>query len=339
MGSRHKIDTSLRFDRNAQLPDQRRIEVPTTDPVAVKNPPQQAVGREVYRASAPLEEAVNLAIALGRPLLLQGDPGSGKTRLAHALAYAFGFPLEECYIKSTTKAQDLLYSYDAVSRLYDAQLAGRQAASGHSSKAKKTARGAAATTPNIERYIRFGPLGRAIIRASHGRRSVVLIDEIDKADIDFPNDLLRELDRLEFEVAEAPELRFGISADRAELRPIILITHNEEKALPSAFLRRCVFHFVEFPRDPMDLDKILGAHSISDPKLRERAIEVVTRLRSRSLLKKPGLSELLDWAGYLQAAGVKPEDLQGLPAAEALLKSVPDLRQGQEEFEVAAAAG
>jgi MoxR-like ATPase len=340
MGSRHEIDTSLRFDRNAKLSDNKKIEVPDTDPVPRSAPPTVLVAREIYRASTSLEEAVNLAIALGRPLLLQGDPGSGKTRLAHAIAFAFGFPLEECYIKSTTKAQDLLYSYDAVTRLYDAQLAGRGlAVDAKTAKFKgKAAANAESVTPDIRRYIRFGPLGRAIIRASYGRRSVVLIDEIDKADIDFPNDLLRELDRLEFEVAESPDLRFGVAAGRPDLRPIIVITHNEEKALPTAFLRRCVFHFVEFPRDPLDLDAILGAHAIRDPKLRDLAVNVVNRLRSRSLLKKPGLSELLDWAGYLQATGVKPDDIDGLPAAEALLKSVQDLKQGEEEFSSTASA-
>ena len=179
-------------------------------------------------------------------------------------------------------------------------------------------------------YIRFGPLGRAIIRAHHGRRSVVLIDEVDKADLDFPNDLLRELDRLEFDVAEAPEIGFRVPPDQPALRPIIFVTHNEEKALPTAFLRRCIFHYVEFPKD--ELDAILSRHSIGDDALRKKAIEVVNALRKRELLKKPGLSELLDWVGYLQARKIKPAELDRLPAVQALIKNVADLKQAHEAF-------
>jgi MoxR-like ATPase len=321
MASRHQVDTSVTFKKDATQPATREIEIADVHPVPKTNPPRAKVAREAYISGDDLAKVVNLAIALGRPLLLQGDPGCGKTRLAYAVAYALGLPIEECYIKSTTKAQDLLYSYDAVTRLYDAQLDGR------SRDAKRNGQ-----VTDIKRYIRFGPLGRAIIRASYGRRSVVLIDEIDKADLDFPNDLLRELDRLEFEVAEAPQMRYAASRDRPALRPIIFVTHNEEKALPTAFLRRCVFHYVEFPKTTPALDAILGEHAIKDPKLRAKAIEVVNRLRQRDLLKKPGLSELLDWVGYLQAARVKPAELDRLPAAQALLKSVADLRQGQEEF-------
>ena len=317
MTSRHQIDLSLHFDRLAELPPTRRIEIDEQDPVPPTRPKKATVERETYLATKALQEVVNLAIALGRPLLLQGDPGCGKTRLAHAIAYAFGLPLAECYIKSTSKAQDLLYGYDAVSRLYDAQLPKAGAA-------RPAAR-------RIENYIRFGPLGRAIVRAGHGRRSVVLIDEIDKADLDFPNDLLRELDRLEFEVAEAPTMRYRVPPGRPDLRPIIVVTHNEEKALPTAFLRRCVFHYVEFPQ--AELDAILSQHRIADAALRGKAIEVVTRLRARNLLKKPGLSELLDWVGYLQATGVDAESLgDELPAAQALMKTVPDLKQAHEEF-------
>jgi len=325
MTSRHQIDLSLRFDRNAKLPASRSIEAAALDAVPAKRPAKVEVQRETYLASPALEEVVNLAIALGRPLLLQGDPGCGKTRLAHAVAYALGLPIEESYIKSTSKAQDLLYTYDAVRRLHDAQLPVAGAKS----------RGAAQPR-TIADYIRFGPLGRAIIRASHGRRSVVLIDEVDKADLDFPNDLLRELDRLEFNVAEAPEIGFGVPPDKPALRPIIFVTHNEEKALPTAFLRRCIFHYVEFPKD--ELDAILSRHSITNAALRKKAIEVVTKLRQRELLKKPGLSELLDWVGYLQASGVKPEELERLPAVQALIKSVSDMKPAQEAFAQSAAA-
>ncbi|OUM00673.1 AAA family ATPase [Variovorax sp. JS1663] len=272
--------------------------------------------REAYLASPALEEVVNLAIALGRPLLLQGDPGCGKTRLAHAVAYALGLPIEESYIKSTSKAQDLLYTYDAVRRLHDVQLS--------------TTAGRPRRANTVADYIRFGPLGRAIIRASHGRRSVVLIDEVDKADLDFPNDLLRELDRLEFDVAEAPEIAFKVPSDQPALRPIIIVTHNEEKALPTAFLRRCIFHYVKFPEE--ELEAILAQHDINDADLRRKAIEVVNKLRERELLKKPGLSELLDWVGYLQARKTKPAELDRLPAVQALIKNVADLDKAHAAF-------
>lgn len=328
MSSRHKIDLSMRFNRNARLPPSRKIETSNLDPVPASSPATTRIERETYIASPALEEVVNLAIALGRPLLLQGDPGCGKTRLAHAVAYALGLPLEESYIKSTSRAQDLLYTYDAVRRLHDAQLP-------RESTARHAERGAAAAASHganpIADYIRFGPLGRAIVRARYGRRSVVLIDEVDKADLDFPNDLLRELDRLEFEVAEAPEMSFSAPPDKPELRPIIIVTHNEEKALPTAFLRRCIFHYVEFPQ--AELDAIMARHSIEDASLRSKAIEVVTRLRERDLLKKPGLSELLDWVGYLQASDIDAAELdKGLVAAQALLKNVSDLKVARETF-------
>ena len=309
MTTRHKIDLSLKFDRNTEPPPERRIEIAEQHPVPKSRPKTQLVEHEPYRASAALEEVVNLAIALGRPLLLQGDPGCGKTRLAHAVAYTLGLPIEECYIKSTTRAQDLLYTYDAVRRLYDAQM--------------RTGATSRKPLPGVEEYIRFGPFGRTIIRAAYGRRSVLLIDEIDKADLDFPNDLLREIDRLEFEVAEAPGLHYSVPENRPELRPIIFVTHNEEKPLPSAFLRRCVFHFVPFP--DKELDQILAAHDITSASVRRKAIEVVDELRKRDLVKKPGLSELLDWVGYLQAAGIDPAQIP-TPSPQALLKNATDLK-------------
>jgi MoxR-like ATPase len=312
MPTRHKIDLSLKFDRNVEPPSERRIEIAEQQPVPKTRPKTRLVEREPYRASAALEEVVNLAIALGRPLLLQGDPGCGKTRLAHAVAYALGLPIEECYIKSTTRAQDLLYTYDAVRRLYDSQL---------------RSGGRTQPLPPIEEYVRFGPFGRTIIRAMQGRRSVLLIDEIDKADLDFPNDLLREIDRLEFEVAEAGDMHFSVPAGRPDLRPIIFVTHNEEKPLPGAFLRRCIFHFVSFP--DQELDQILVAHDITDPAVRRKAIEVVDALRKRDLVKKPGLSELLDWVGYLQAAGIDPGQAP-TPGLPALLKTAADARQVQD---------
>nr|PZN29458.1 MAG: MoxR family ATPase [Chloroflexota bacterium] len=293
------------------LPDERPIEDPALDPIPERLEAEhlRLTQREVYRADPALVEAVNLAIALGRPLLLQGEPGCGKTRLAFALAYALGLPLEVSPIKSTSRAQDLLYTYDAVRRLYDAELAGRG----------KDGRRAIET----RNYITLGPLGRAIQRATYGRRSVVLIDEIDKADLDFPNDLLWELDRLEFRVTEAPELHYAVS-DPA-LRPIVIVTHNEEKALPSAFLRRCIFHYISFPEREDDLWQILAAHRAAGEALGRRAIEVLLRLRAMpDLAKKPGISELLDWAGYLAAIEAKEDELDAIPYIGALLKQHSD---------------
>ena len=257
-------------------------------------------------------EAVNLAIALGRPLLLQGEPGCGKTRLAYAVAYALGLPLEVSYIKSTSRAQDLLYTYDAVNRLYDAQLG-------------------ADRSREIKNYIRLGPLGRAIARAQYGRRSVVLIDEIDKADLDFPNDLLWELDRLEFRVTEAPEIYYSVG-DKPALRPIVFVTHNEEKALPTAFLRRCIFHYVEFPQTEELLQQVLATHEISNQELSDKAIEVLLELRQLDLSKRPGLSELLDWVGYLKAVKTPVKELEKLPYLGALLKQESDRQRATEAF-------
>ncbi|HAW52456.1 MAG TPA: MoxR family ATPase, partial [Flavobacteriales bacterium] len=194
-------------------------------------------GSPEYIPSDELKNAVDLAIRLGRPLLLQGDPGCGKTALAYSVAAALNLPLEESYIKSTSRAQDLLYTYDAIKRLYDSQMG---------DKGPKDVQGVL-LSQNVRNYIHYGPLGRAIMNSQKrdAKKSVVLIDEIDKADLDFPNDLLFELDRLAFQVTEVEELRYAVPNDRPDLRPIVIITHNEEKALPPAFLRRCIYFYVE----------------------------------------------------------------------------------------------
>ncbi|GAK60732.1 ATPase associated with various cellular activities AAA_5 [Candidatus Vecturithrix granuli] len=310
--SRHRIDASMTYAYNAKLPVTRMIEDPEIEPVPPENPPQKEVEWEPYLPDEQLQEVVNLAIALGRPLLLQGDPGCGKTRLAYSVAYALGegLPLEECYIKSTSRAQDLLYTYDAVNRLYDSQLKDP-------------------SSREISNYIHFGPLGRAIIRAQYGRRSVVLIDEIDKADLDFPNDLLLELDRLEFRVAEAPAMHYAVPADKPELRPIVFVTHNEEKALPTAFLRRCIFHYVKFPEDEAHLRQILSLHEITNEPLSRKAIEVLLRLRKMELSKNPGLSELIDWVSYMQAVKTPVKELEKLPYIGVLLKQQIDQQRAR----------
>jgi MoxR-like ATPase len=300
MRSRHQVDTSVHFSADGEQPESKEIGGET-------------VYREPYIAGKGLAEAVNLAIALGRPLLLQGDPGTGKTRLAHAVAYTLGLPLEEAYIKSTSRAQDLLYTYDAVQRLYDAQVP-------------------QPSRPADKSYVRLGPLGQAIAQAGRGQRSVVLIDEIDKADIDFPNDLLHELDQLTFEIPEVPGVSFAVPDDRPDLRPVVIVTNNEEKTLPAAFLRRCVFHYIEFPDDPADVAAILALHRVNDQALREKAVEVLLSLRKLDLSKKPGLSELLDWVGYLRAVKTPAQELASLPYLGALIKQRSDEARVREQF-------
>lgn len=319
--SKRYVDTSTSFSNidYKSLPNSRQIEDPETHTVFENDPPKKEIFKEPYLPDEKLAEAVDLALALGRPLLLQGEPGCGKTRLAYAVAYALGLPLEVSYIKSTSRAQDLLYTYDAVNRLYDAQLRPDE---------RQTKDGTPSSL-DIENYIRLGPLGRAITRAQYGRRSVVLIDEIDKADLDFPNDLLWELDRLEFRVTEAPNIYYAVG-DNPALRPIVFVTHNEEKALPTAFLRRCIFHYVEFPQTEGLLQKVLATHQIVNQKLSKKAIKILLELRKLDLSKRPGLSELLDWVGYLQAVKTPLEELDQLPYLGALLKQEVDRKRAME---------
>ncbi|MSS89253.1 MoxR family ATPase [Eisenbergiella tayi] len=252
-----------------------------------------------YIAGTGLIESVNVAVALEKPLLIKGEPGTGKTVLAQAVAEALGMDLIVWNIKSTTRAQDGLYSYDTVKRLYDSQFG-------------------EAGVSDISRYIRLGKLGEAF---SHENQVVLLIDEIDKADLEFPNDLLWELDRMEFYIPET-----GVTV-RAKHRPVVIITSNAEKELPDAFLRRCIFHYIDFP-DRELLEEIVRTHfpEVED-KLLGAAVSAFEEIRSiRNLRKKPGTSELLDWVNALQIGGISGEVLEKeLPFPGVLLKKDEDL--------------
>jgi MoxR-like ATPase len=262
-------------------------------------------GTDSYVATPDLMLAVNAAITLQRPLLIKGEPGTGKTMLAEEVAGALGVPLLQWHIKSTTKAQQGLYEYDAVSRLRDSQLGDEK-------------------VKDIANYIVKGVLWQAF---EQGRPSVILIDEVDKADIEFPNDLLRELDRMEFHVYETRQ------TIRADVRPIVIITSNNEKELPDAFLRRCFFHYIKFP-DKETMARIVDVHfpRLKQNLLRE-AMEVFFELREvPGMKKKPSTSELLDWLKLLVAEDIPPEALRSKdrktvapPLAGALLKNEQDV--------------
>jgi len=240
-------------------------------------------GTDTYVAGDDLKLAVNAAITLERPLLIKGEPGTGKTMLAEEVARSLGTPLFQWHIKSTTKAQQGLYEYDAVSRLRDSQLGD-------------------ARVGDIANYIMKGVLWQAF---ESPERAVVLVDEIDKADIEFPNDLLRELDRMEFLVYETQQTIV------ARHRPIIFITSNNEKELPDAFLRRCFFHYIRFP-DPETMQAIVDVHFPGIKKrLLQAALEVFFEVREMpGLKKKPSTSELLDWLKLLLAEDIPPETLR-----------------------------
>jgi MoxR-like ATPase len=241
-------------------------------------------GTDRYVATDDLTMAVNAAVTLARPLLIKGEPGTGKTQLAQEIARSLGRPLYEWHIKSTSKAQQGLYEYDAVSRLRDSQLGD-------------------ARVHDIHNYILKGRLWEAF---ESDVQPVLLIDEIDKADIEFPNDLLRELDRMEFYVYETRELV------RARHRPIIIITSNNEKELPDAFLRRCFFHYIRFP-DEATMRAIVAVHYPDLKKeLLAEALGAFFEVRATpGLKKKPSTSELLDWIKLLVAEDIPPEALRG----------------------------
>ncbi len=262
-------------------------------------------GTDNYIATDDLEMAVNAAVTLERPILVKGEPGTGKTQLATEVAAALGMPLYEWHIKSTTKARQGLYEYDAVSRLRDSQLGDDR-------------------VHDIGNYIVRGKIWEAF---ESPERPVLLIDEIDKADIEFPNDLLQELDRMEFYVYETRQLV------RARHRPVIVITSNNEKELPDAFLRRCFFHYIKFP-DKETMAKIVDVHypGLKKALLRE-ALNAFYKLRDvPGLKKKPSTSELLDWIKLLLAEDIPPEALHSddsrkaiPPLYGALLKNEQDV--------------
>ena len=255
-------------------------------------------GTPGYIAAAPLVDAVNCAVALERPLLIKGEPGTGKTLLALHVSEGLGMPMLSWHIKSTSKAADGLYVYDTVQRLNDSRFGGGDVA-------------------DIRHYIKLGPLGRAF---SAPTRQVLLIDEVDKADLEFPNDLLRELDEMRFTVIETGD------EVMAKERPVVIITSNNEKELPDAFLRRCIFHYIEFP-DAALMRRIVAVHHPNlDATLLDQVLIKFYWLREQSdLRKKPSTSELIDWISALLRAGISHDQLEAhIPFIGALLKKEQD---------------
>jgi MoxR-like ATPase len=256
-------------------------------------------GTDRYLTNDSLEAAVNCALALERPLLVKGEPGTGKTLLAEAIRDGLGAELINWHVKSTTRAQDGLYVYDTVQRLYDSRFGDGD-------------------VKDIRRYIKLGPLGQAFAAE---KRVVLLIDEVDKADIEFPNDLLHELDRMRFRILETGD------EIAAKERPVVIITSNNEKELPDAFLRRCVFHFIDFP-DTELMKRIVEVHHPGlDRALVDQTLSVFFEIRNMTRLRKrPSTSELIDWIAVLKKAGVSSVKLEReLPFLGALLKKEQDM--------------
>jgi MoxR-like ATPase len=260
---------------------------------------QRFQGSDRYIVSPELRDAVNVAAALEKPLLVRGEPGTGKTVLAEAIAESLVMELISWNIKSTSKAQDGLYLYDTVQRLNDARFGDRD-------------------ITDVRQYIKYGPLGRSFLSE---QRVVLLIDEIDKADMEFPNDLLHELDRMSFRVEETSEY-FG-----AKHRPIVIITSNAEKELPDAFLRRCVFHYIEFPDKELMTDIVKVHHpDIEDELLRQVLVRFYWLRDLPDLRKRPSTSELIDWIAALRRGGIESQTIEmELPFLGVLLKRESDI--------------
>jgi MoxR-like ATPase len=256
-------------------------------------------GTPDYIASPALSQIVNVAVGLGRPLLVRGEPGTGKTLLAHSIAEALGLELHAWHVKSTSKAREGLYTYDTVQRLNDSRFQDRDVS-------------------DIRSYIRHGALGEAF---ASERPSVVLIDEIDKADIEFPNDLLHELDAMRFAIHETGDEIAAVH------RPVVVITSNAEKELPDAFLRRCVFHYIAFPDQAM-LTEILKVHfpTLEEDLLSAALIRFLALRDVPELRKRPSTSELVDWVSALNRGGIDPALLANeLPFLGTLLKKEQDI--------------
>lgn len=256
-------------------------------------------GTASYLTSQDLRDAVNVAVSLEKPLLIKGEPGTGKTRLAEAVALDLGLPLLTWNIKSTSKGREGLYVYDTVQRLNDARFGDRDIS-------------------DIKQYIKLGPLGRAFAAE---QRVVLLVDEIDKADMEFPNDLLHELDHMDFYIDETGET---ITASH---RPILVITSNNEKELPDAFLRRCIFHFIAFPDAEFMREIVAVHHPDLDEALLNQALAAFYWLREQSeIRKRPSTSELVDWIAALRRSGMAAERIEKeLPFLGVLLKRETDL--------------
>ena len=256
-------------------------------------------GSDDYVVTKELMNAVNVSIALQKPLLIKGEPGTGKTMLAESISKALDMDLIIWGIKSTTKAQEGLYVYDTVQRLYDSQFG-------------------EGNVSDIKQYIKLGKLGEAF---TSDKQVVLLIDEIDKADLEFPNDLLWELDKMEFYINETKE------TIKTKHRPIVIITSNAEKELPDAFLRRCIFHYIEFP-DAEKMEEIINVHFGNiDQKLCQKALEAFYEIRKMDeIQKKPSTSELLDWIQALMISGVDIENVSSeMPFVGVLLKKNQDI--------------
>ncbi len=256
-------------------------------------------GTSTYITSPELRHSVNVSAAIERPLLIKGEPGTGKTLLAHAVAEDLGMELVTWNVKSTSKAVDGLYVYDTVQRLQDSRFGDKDVS-------------------DIRQYIKLGPLGRALTASE---TKVLLIDEIDKADLEFPNDLLHELDVMEFTIAETGDVH------TASHRPIVIITSNAEKELPDAFLRRCVFHYIQFPERDLMAKIVKVHHPDINKKLLKQCLEKFYWLRElNGLRKRPSTSELIDWIGALIAAGISADVVaKEIPFLGALVKKPEDL--------------